>query len=405
MKTHSQIVEELKAKSATLKKVFDEAGLDMDFSKVTSLEGDTKAKVEKVQTMNAELADLGRQRDELKAMDTARLAAARLYADTHEPAGQFPQPGKGAEGGERKTLGQLIMEKKGQLRPNGPSFDVPFEVKTLFQTSAGWAPESMRLPGAVLSPARPIAVMDFIPQFTTTQAAIKYMLETTATFNAAEKAEAAAYAESAFALTETTRVVEKVTSSIPVTDEQLEDVPAAEAYLNQRLEYDIRRRLDLQVLEGNGVTPNLLGTLSIGGSLQTQALGADTVPDAIYKLFDKLRTVGFVEPSVLFCNPSDWQPVRLLRTADGIYIFGSPMDAGPNRIWGVPVLQTTAVTVNTMIAGDYAGFSGLYVRSGLDVSMGYVNDDFSKGKKTIRAQVRCAMVHFRTSAFGTVTGV
>jgi HK97 family phage major capsid protein len=199
--------------------------------------------------------------------------------------------------------------------------------------------------------------------------------------------------------------VRKITTSLPVTDEQLADVPAAEAYLNNRLSYDVRRRLDSQLLEGDGVAPNLKGTSNIGGSLNSQALGSDPRPDAVYKAFDLIRTNGFAEPSVLFINPTDWQPIRLLRTADDIYIWGSPAIAGPATIWGVPVVQTTGVTANTAITGDYIGFSALYIRQGLDISMGYVNDDFTKGKKTIRADIRCAMVHFRTAAFAKITGL
>jgi len=399
-----ELREEIKAKSQVLHGIFEEAGPDLDMSKVKSLEGDSKAKTEKIKGLNDELSALGIKVDELKSIDDARNQAERMYKDTHVVS--LPQPEPKASGEpEYKTIGTRIMEAKNEWFDQKRDVKVPFDMKTDFTTSAGWAPESLRLPGAVMSPARPIAVVDFIPQYPTSQAAIVYMLETTATFSAAEKAEAAAYAESTFALTATTRTVEKVTTSLPVTDEQLDDVPAAAQYIDQRLTYDLKRRLDLQVLEGDGSTPNILGTLSIGGSLQTQALGTDPVPDAIYKAFDLVRTVGFTEPSVLFINPSDWQPVRLLRTADGIYIWGSPTEAGPERIWGKTVLQTTAVTANTAITGDYTMFSGLYVRKGITISTGYVNDDFAKGLRTIRAEIRCAMVHFRTAAFCTVTGI
>lgn len=416
MRKFKIIQEEIAAKSKHLKAIFDEAGEDRDFTKITLIEGDTKAKVEEVQRLSTELEALTKEAEEAKAIDVVAKRADDLHQKYNVAVAGMPHPEGDAQPqrAEYKSVGKLIMEKKDLLKPNGSPFHIDFDVKTLwlpdaaktaFTTSAGWAPESIRIPGAVLSPARALVVTDYIPQFPTSQAAVVYMLETTATFNAAEKAEAAAYAESAFALTETTETVRKVTTSLPVTDEQLDDVEAAEAYINQRLGYDVRRRLDLQVLEGDGNAPNLKGTLNIGGSLQTQAKGTDSVPDAIYKAMDLTRTAGFAEPSVLFINPSDWQPVRLLTTADGIYIFGSPMAADPLMIWGKPVVATTAVTANTAITGDYTGYSALYVRKGLEISMGYVNDDFTKGKKTIRADMRCAMVHFRTAAFATITGI
>jgi hypothetical protein len=62
--------------------------------------------------------------------------------------------------------------------------------------------------------------------------------------------------------------------------------------------------------------------------------------------------------------------------------------------------------VNTMIAGDYANYSNLYVKRGIQIEMssGY-SDYFVKGKFAVKATIRCAVVHYRTSAFCTITGV
>jgi HK97 family phage major capsid protein len=85
------------------------------------------------------------------------------------------------------------------------------------------------------------------------------MEETTFTNSAAETAEGGTYPESALALTERSTPVQKITTFIPVTDEQLEDVPQIQGYLNNRLPFMVRQRLDLQILTGNGTTPNLRG--------------------------------------------------------------------------------------------------------------------------------------------------
>jgi hypothetical protein len=47
----------------------------------------------------------------------------------------------------------------------------------------------------------------------------------------------------------------------------------------------------------------------------------------------------------------------------------------------------------------------LYIRRGLEVQVGYVNDDFTKGKQTVRAGIRCALVIYRGAAYSTVTGI
>jgi HK97 family phage major capsid protein len=276
--------------------------------------------------------------------------------------------------------------------------------KAVFATTAGWAPATVRLPRVVLDEQRGIEVTDVVPHYPTGAASIVYMEETTFTNAAAERAEAGAYPEAALVLTERTVAVRSIGVSLPVTDEQLEDVDGIRAYLDGRLGFMVNQRLDSQIVQGDGTAPNLRGTNNVVG-INTQAKGADNVPDAIYKAMDLVRVNGRADPNVVIIHPNDWQGVRLLKTADGIYIWGSPSEAGPERIWGRPVVNTTAALENTATLGDYLRFSGLFMRRGLQVETGYVNDDFIKGKVTIRAGLRCAMVHFRPLAFSTVTGI
>src|SRR3546814_19347472 len=102
---------------------------------------------------------------------------------------------------------------------------------------------------------RPIQLRDIIPVAQTGQDTIKYMEETTRTHAAAEKAEGAAFAESTFAFTERTSPFQKVTDSLPVTDEQLEDVAFMSSSITGRLPFGIRQRLDCHSFTGDGPTP------------------------------------------------------------------------------------------------------------------------------------------------------
>ena len=120
----------------------------------------------------------------------------------------------------------------------------------------GWAPENIRTGRVVLDATRPIQAIDIFPPGQTDQHSVVYMEETTFTPAAAERAESAAYAEATFELTERTSRVRSIGASVPVTDEQLADVPAVRSYLNQRLTFGVRQRLDGQILVGNGTAPN-----------------------------------------------------------------------------------------------------------------------------------------------------
>lgn len=417
--TEPQARKAVEERADYLHQIFEEAGdaLDPKAVKVREFKDGVEL-AQYIRNLNAELDWAGKRVSEFDGIDAARTAAEgwRDYGQKFRanPGAWAPQGNGGSKEPVFKSFGQLFVEsdalkaaqekRAGSFELKGTARALGIEQKANFTTSAGWAPESLRTGRVILDEQREIEVLDQIPVFPTTMAAIVYMEETTFTNTTAERSETAAYAESSLALTQRSVTVRSIGTSLPVTDEQLADVEGVSAYLDQRLGFMVRQRLDSQVLVGDGVAPNLAGTINLAG-INTQALGGDTVLDAIYKGLDLVKVTGRANASVAIIHPTDFQPVRLLKTADGIYIWGSPSDAGPDRVWGKPLVLTTAVTQNTGLVGDYARFSGLHVRAGLDVQTGFVNDDFTKGLIHIRAGIRCAMVHYRPAAFTQITGI
>lgn len=399
-------------KSKLLGTIFDEAGPEIDLNKVKAIHGDSMAKSEEIRKINDELTDLGKQRDELVGVQKAaqRVRMAGTAAERAEAGGQ-----DGAETGtetghkQRKSFGELFTASKA-YKAKGELGTVDADLKTVMSTGAGWAPETIRTGRVVDFATRPIQVTDLIPQGVTTQAAVVYMEETTFTNNAAETAESTqstpgTYPEAALALTEQSSTVRKIAVFLPVTDEQMEDEPQIRGYINNRLPFMVQQRLDGQILNGNGTAPNLKGILNVAG-IQTQAKGADPNPDAVYKAMVKVRVTGRAMPNAVVFNPFDWQLIRLLRTADGIYIWGNPSDAGPERMWGLAVAQGDVLAQGTALVGDFANFSELTVRRGIDVQVSNSHSTyFTEGKQAIRADIRCALVVYRPAAFCTVTGV
>ncbi len=379
-----------------------------DMDKVKSLSGDKSEKLSWIQGKNAELAELKAEVDKQSAVKAAAIMANEYNPEGTKGDGSEPETKGG--GVSTKSLGELFVKSEAfKSKGARSSFDV--DLKTLFQRPAGWTPESTRSGLVTLKPMVPApSVVDHIVTMPISQAAYKYMEETTYTTNdggglAAETSEGSTFVEAQLALTERSQTVEKITVWLPMTDEQLEDEPGARAYVEARLENMIRQRLDLQVLAGDGNTPNLLGTTQ-KPNIQSQALGADTLLDASYKLFTSIRTDGFAEPSVAFTRPTYWQAVALLKTADGVYIYSNPASGAPSVLWGVPVVQTMASPSGVLVAGDYANYAFLGVKRGIDVQVTNSHDThFINGKQAIRMDMRCVMVHVRPKAFGQVTGL
>lgn len=433
--TRKEAEEKLATRQDQIAKVFEAAKTDdgqYDYSKAVSVvagANDAIAVAEHVKALNAEADAIATH---LETFLEADKAAAALESRA-KGLRNFPFPGQGGQGGDRpgnlgqfKSLGEAVIGakefKSWHERSRGGGTDIAVDMlpsdflakaatfatignKALMTTAAGFAPESFRLPGFVEAVTRPIQLLDILPTGVTGADTVPWMEETTRTHAAAERAEGADFAESEFVFTERTSAVRKITDSLPVTDEQLEDVALIESYINGRLSFGVRQRLDRQCLIGDGASPNLRGIINTSG-IQTQAKGADPAMDAIYKAMTKVRVTGRALPTHLNIHPNDWQDIRLTRTADGIYIFGSPTDAGPDRLWGLPVVQNDALTENTALVGSFdPSFIMLFERRGIDIQVGYVGTQFAAGRRTIRADMRAALVVMRPAAFATVTGI
>jgi len=424
--------EKMQAKAEELRTILKQAELPdgtYDHSKVTLAGVDLKSSSDLVGEIKKRNAELDEIAEHVEGQRAIKNAAANLDAMGKARPG-FLHPGSGGQPGNAaqfKSLGELVTESKAfkdwQARGASQGFDYAFEDmlgsdylaktaqfetigrKALMSTTAGFAPESIRLPGFVEGATRPIQLLDILPMGRTTQAAVPFMIESTRAPAAAETAEGAAYPEATFAFTQASVPVVKVGDSLPVTDEQLEDVALVESYINARLGFGVRQRLDQQAMNGNGTAPNLRGILNTGG-IQTAARGANPVMDAIYIAIVNIMLVGRATATHIVMHPRDFQRVRLTRTADGLYIYGSPLEAGPMRLWGLPVVLNDATAEGTALVGSFEpNWIMLFERRGIDIQMGYVGTQFTSGLRTMRADMRAALAVFRPAAFHTVTGL
>lgn len=408
-----ELREQAQAKHNVSGEVLRLAGADRDFSKKDVLEklgaADSADAVKKWRALNDEAHDLFSRAADEELQEDIKEHEERDEALKRPKRGAPPAP-TGAKG--EVTPGQQFVESKAyqEWRSKAGASRGPFGVelelglKTLLQTTAGFAPDSPRSSDVVPFATRPIQVLDFIPVEPVGVQVVKWMEKTTFTVGAVEIAEAAAYPEPTYVWTERTSPVQKIAVSLPVTDEQLEDVDQMASLIDGDLRLESRQRLDGQVINGNGTPPNLRGILNVAG-IQTQARGTDPHFDAIFKALTKVRATGRAEPDVVLIHSTDWQTFRLMRTADGIYIMGNPADPGAMRLFGVPVGINEVLSAGTALTGDFARYARLKERKGLEVEVGYVGDNFKEGKKTFRAQLRAALAIRRAAAFCSITGL
>lgn len=407
------LAEQIKAKRTRVAAIFDGKKQPDGTYALTTEDRD------EVKSLNAELADLTPKLEQAQA--DARAAAEndeaiKTLERVCRPGLPLGGDGSGTDRrGAVKSIGEQFLAAPEYKSIMGLAGEKPWakwgcnladvDVKTLFQTTAGWDPFVPRGPQVVMSAQQQPKVVDIIPMSETMYAAVKWMLETTYTNNAAETAQAGTYPESAFALTEQSSAVQKIAVTLPITDEQLEDEPRARDYLNNRLTLNLKQRLDSQIVSGDGSAPNLRGLMNVA-SIGSQAKSTDPAFDAIFKAMTKVQFTGFADPTALILHPTDWQTIRLTRTTEGIYILGYPNEPGPERLWGLPVVRTTYATQGTGITGDFQMYSELVYRRGITFDMTNSHaSEFVTGTQRMRGSLRVAFLVTRPTAFCLITGL
>lgn len=417
MPSLAELREEISHKNDQLHEIFTQAGSDMDLEKVSVISGDTNQKAAEIKRRNDELTQLGQERDRLEVLEQIGRRNADEQKRQHEPVAGLTHPGAGGGSADRqfhpRELKRMIGEHRGYkgfrdgtLRSVTLDFpNVDFKTLITLSTINRQATRQAEVQQMALEDR---TVTDLMLQGATDGNTIEYYEETTVTNNAATVAEGGTKPESALGFTLRTESVRKIAHWIPATKEALDDVSFLESQIRGRLAFGVQRIEETQVLTGDGNAPNLLGIVNRSG-IQTQAKGTDPTPDAIYKAMQKIRGAngsGFAEPTAVVLHPNDWTDIKLLRTADGIYIWGNPSDEGPDRIWGLPVRQTTAMSENTGLVGAFRPYAEVLRREGIMITLSTEHSTyFIENKVAILAEERLALAVYRPSAFATVTGI
>jgi HK97 family phage major capsid protein len=258
---------------------------------------------------------------------------------------------------------------------------------------------------------RPLRVLDLIPTGTTDGNVVPYTQEG-GTFTAAETAESAAKPEGGVTFVDATAPVQTIAAWQKIRKQALSDVAALQSIISGRLRYSVQRRLEGQVLNGDGVGSNLTGIL------QTSGIGSVAF-DATKPLTELVLSgitgvfLADAEASGIVMNPRDWQ-TSLTQKANytasagvtggsGEYIGGGPFSVTPQIMWGIPLLASPAIPQGTALVGDFAIGAQLLIREGVNVLFSDSDqDDFIKNRVTLLGEMRAALPVWRPVAFQKV---
>lgn len=311
-----------------------------------------------------------------------------------------------------KSIGQW-QDVRQPFVLNMPDYFVRFqnpEVKTVMTRAAGYAPPNDRTGKLVPFAQREPRLADLIPVQQTTLGTVKYMEETTAlagTNAQVSIAEGNLKFENTLAFTERTAPVETVGTWLPVTTQQLDDVPNIQGIIENRMSLFLQLKEEDLLLNGTGTTPQLIGFQGAAAStVLTQATGTDTNIDAIFKAIQQIRVTGLAEPDGVVMHPDNFTPIALYKATTGQYGFDVTVDnGGVIRLWGKPLILSPVATSGTALVGAFREFSEIWRRMGMTVMVGLNSDDFTKNKRTVLGEFRECLTIYRQTAFCKVTGL
>lgn len=259
-----------------------------------------------------------------------------------------------------------------------------------------------------LSATEPIQVIDLIPVVPSPGTFI-WSQEVTYNNTAAETAEGAAAPELDFVFEERRNPLKKIPALLPVVDEIFEDDPNAEEFINSRMEFAIRQRVDRQVLVGDGTGVNLTGFNVIAGTNAFTYDPALANPnqkfiDAVIEGAHAARTVGKAFPHAVVFHPDDFRNLLLAKDSNRQYLrFRQLLEDA-----GLTPVQSSWQPTGTALVGDFQRRSRLAARRGIEIDIARSNTHstfFGENKTAVRATVRAFLAVIRPAAFSTVKPV
>ncbi|MCY0931178.1 phage major capsid protein [Streptomyces sp. H27-H1] len=239
-----------------------------------------------------------------------------------------------------------------------------------------------------------------------------YMRQTVRTNNAAVVARGALKPTSIFTMTrvdDRTRTIAHL--SEPVARQDLRDAPMLQRFLDMEMRLGVEMALEQQIINGSGSGENMTGIANVSGS-QAQAWDTDILT-TMRKAKTKLETLSFSDGAAYVIHPNDWETIELLADNEAQYYLGGPVqtvDVNARRLWGMPVVSTTAQSVGVAHLANFKLATELQIAEDMRfdwseniydpdaISEGVGASDFQRNMIRFRAEMDAGLKIYQPSA-------
>lgn len=222
--------------------------------------------------------------------------------------------------------------------------------------------------------------------------------------------EGSVYPEDTAKWTQNTLSLQKIGSTLPVTDEFFKDSDMFASELDLFMRTSVDMKVDTDLINGNGTSPNIKGILTYAPTFTAVASGISdaSIYDLIIKTAEHISLTGGAKYNVdfVFMNITDINKMKLKKDANKNYVIPPFVSKDGQQVSTVVVIENNAVTANSMVVGD-SRFARIYEKGGVEISRGYVNDQFAKDMMTLKVSKRLALLvkNADLSGFRKVTSI
>lgn len=323
-----------------------------------------------------------------------------------ELAGQRPEyaPRGGKSAGERFVESEAYRRMAASNDVHCPPVEVgSFKALTSEPAGGGALIQPQRLPGVMAPPQRPFLLRNLLSVQTAASNAIEYVEETGFVNNAAVVEEGQLKPESELTFEVKTAPVRTIAHTITATRQVLQDAGQLRGIIDSRLVYGVRLAEEMQMLYGDGTSPNLQGILTHPG-VQTHNIAdgpsGDTKIDAIRRAMTKARVAEY-PVSGLVIHPQDFEDIELIKDSSGRYVYiEAPSAGGAGTFWRLPVVESTAIEPGVALVGAFALGAAVWDRQTASVAVSEHHEDyFKRNLVLVRGESRIALTIHRPEAF------
>lgn len=343
---------------------------------------------------------------EVGKLRKAQVAHEAEFADLLKQVGASLNPDRPLFGGNARSIGEVFVKSESFKSVFGNLTGInanaravaPIEggvLKAILSNATG-VPDRTRLPNIVpVAPDWTRWAFARLAQGQMTGGVLEYVQDTSAPYNQAiaPTAEGSLKPEVTNTFALKTVVPKTLAHWLTASKQILADASALRGFLDSRLLYGLVRKLEYQVVRGDGTGQNFVGLLNVAPNAGA-AVAGDNAFDTLAKACAVVDASGWLSDTVCL-NPIDVTALSLAKGDDGHYIMSSAY----NPLAGKVIVPSPEITIGEYLVGDFARGAQLFEREAANVVAGFQNDDFVKNLVTLLAEMRAGLAIYGAAAF------